>query len=146
VPRIAGIIPTKTKIMVKLTIKITKEILERSKGCAAHESGKNCAIALAIRDIMPGAFVSNRYIFPMYYKKDHSNFAEIDLPSIDLPSIAINFISRFDAMLPEDRVFMEEIEFEVEIPDDFIQLIDISEVQKVLENHPTLTLINQYND
>lgn len=44
--------------MTQLKITVTKEILEKSKNCGdAYGAGKNCAIALAVRDVFPMAWV-----------------------------------------------------------------------------------------
>ena len=41
-----------------MRIKITQEILERSKMCGiGTDVGFNCAISLAIRDVFPNSFV-----------------------------------------------------------------------------------------
>lgn len=116
---------------VKLKIKVTKEILERSKMCEMDKLiYENCAIACAIKDIFPLSKVWKTYI---------------ELPfdiRIHLPQEAIIFISAFDMFAPCMRLTMQPIEFEIEIPDTVIEKINIEELRPLLENHPTLELIN----
>lgn len=124
---------------MKLTIKVTKEILERSKMCKGddpqHDIHENCAIALAVRDIMPKAVVTRMHIKPFGW----GQLFEIQ-PSIPLPVAAIDFIGKFDDAIPEERVLMPEIEFDIELPEYFIDSVNIDEIKPLLENHPTLSL------
>ena len=120
--------------MTKLKIKVTKEILERSKMCGWKNGNKdmstNCAIALAVRDVFPEARVGSR----------HLNYLGDENYTV-LPAIASNFITIFDNLSPKERVEMSELEFEVEVPDEVIEKINIEELKPLLENHPTLQLI-----
>lgn len=126
--------------MVKLKIKVTKEILEKSAFCGYEgpidedTMGTNCAIALAVRDIFPQAWVAPHIICPFGIK----GLTHRD--DIILPQEAQNFIDVFDGYTPELRIQMSELEFEVEIPDTVIEQINISEVTSLLQNHPTLKL------
>ena len=122
--------------MTKLKIKVTKEILERSKMCGWQHGGykdvpANCAIAVAIKDVFPHARVGSWMI--SYLDGDDYNSY--------LPQEAISFISAFDFFNPDERVLMPEIEFELTIPDEVIEKINIEELKPLLENHPTLSLI-----
>jgi hypothetical protein len=132
--------------MTTLKIKVTKEILVFSKYCGIEEPGyippphsKSCAIALAVRDILPEASVFAEYIVPFDFGGDFS--ARFKMGTIELPKEAIYFIKRFDLLTPEERMEMSEFEFEVEIPDDVIEQINIEELRPLLENHSTLQLI-----
>lgn len=120
--------------MYSLEIKVTKEILERSKYCGVFDNKRasNCAIALAVRDIFPTACVG---LFEIFEKENNpKGFAR-------LPQKACDFISIFDFASVEERPYLPELTFEIEIPDDIIQSIDISEITKTLTNHPNLKLI-----
>jgi hypothetical protein len=124
--------------MTKLKIKVTKEILEKSKWCGTKKAvdmtrSTNCAIALAVRDIFPNATVGPTSFYAC-------NGAPFDL--VDLPRTASEFINDFDDAKPEDRPSLAEIEFEVEIPDSVIGRINIEELRPLLQNHPTLQLVN----
>jgi hypothetical protein len=130
--------------MTKLKIKVTKEILKKSMYCGTKSEStelivKNCAVALAVRDIFPEACVASRYICP-FGSRSNPMGPEYD---IELPQEASSFISRFDGYMaiPEMRLKMEEFEFEVEIPDIVIEQINIDEIKPLLENHPTLKLV-----
>lgn len=132
---------------MKLTIKVTKEILERSKMCGEIENSigrlnTHCAIALAARDIFPNAIVEQTYIapFPKKFADYMGSKAWGDQHIIELPLTAIGFISSFDRATPEVRVKMPELEFTVDIPDNVIEQINIDEIKPLLENHPTLSL------
>ena len=127
----------------KLKIKVTKEILFKSQLCqqegvsaGVNGVGANCAIALAVRDIFPYAWISDDNIDAYYFERGENR--DFDIP---LPKEAKEFISDFDKSTPEERVKMPEIEFEVDISDDVLQKINIDEVKELLKNHPTLELI-----
>lgn len=124
--------------MYKLKIKVTKEILERSMLCGLIPDSEinqgynqNCAIALATKDIFQDVSVtaSNLCVFlnDGYWK-------------IPLPRQAKSFIRAFDCFMkkPEWRMQMRELEFEIALPDDLIEEIDISSVKK---GHKTLELV-----
>lgn len=117
---------------VKLRISVTKEILEKSRWCGANLEvlKTNCAVAVAVRDIFPDAKVFQTAIFPN--RKDKA---------ISLPSIVWTWIDRFDKSSPAERILMEPISFEIEIPDNIIEQINIDELKPLLQNHPTLQLI-----
>lgn len=122
--------------MTKLRITVTKEILERSKNCSVYVelSTTNCAIACAVRDVFPSANVWANHInpFPGHQKNK----------LIPLPKIAQDFIDAFDDATPEERVMMKPISFEIEVPDEVIEKINIDELKPLLENHPTLAILS----
>jgi hypothetical protein len=118
-----------------LKITVTKEILEKSKMCGTKLGilmSENCAIAIAVRDIFPDACVGNPQIL----------LGVLPFDVVNLPIDAIKFIERFDVSSPQDRVNMEPISFEIEIPDEVIAKINIDELRPLLINHPTLELVN----
>lgn len=115
---------------VKLKISVTKEILEKSHNCSETQVAMNCAIALAVRDIFPDACVGPIGIRPF------SNQI-----AITLPKNARQFIGQFDSSTPEERMEMSPITFEIEVPDEVIELINIDELKPLLQNHPTLELL-----
>lgn len=123
---------------MKLKIKVTKEILEASKLCSTEpldfEVGKNCAVALAVREIFPNAWVRTDSIEPFgAHIKNEYKF------KIHLPEEAIDFIREFDESNPSTRIQMNPIEFEVDIPQAVINNIDISQLD--LSKSKTLELI-----
>lgn len=117
-----------------LKIKVTKEILRKSAGCAYPKLENNCAIALAVREIFPKAKVESDYIFP-FGRESYST-------SIDLPTKAKNFIDKFDEKDFAARIKMRPIEFTISIPNKVINKINIDELKPLLVNHPTLELIS----
>ena len=117
--------------MTKLKIKVTKDILERSKNCGDDgHTVKSCAVAVAVRDIFPCSSVTYRYIRPF----------SSDLV-IDLPKEVGGYIYKFDSTSTDERPSLPEFEFEVEISDEIIEKINIEELKPLLQNHPTLQLI-----
>ena len=121
--------------MTKLKIKVTKEILERSKMCGTDDGksvSQNCAVAHSVRDILPNAAVDGDNIWPNSSLNDEL---------IPLPIEAKIYISKFDYTHPDDRPSLPEIEFEIEIPDSVIEKINIDEIKPLLINHPNLELI-----
>jgi hypothetical protein len=120
---------------MKLKIKVTKKILKASKNCGKDECdliGTSCAIALAIIEIFPKAWVGTQDI-------------SIPGPSSNtiaqLPIKAIRFIYDFDRATVEERVKMPELEFEIELTDFALSLINIDEITEVLKNSETLELV-----
>jgi hypothetical protein len=121
---------------MKLKIKVTKKILKNSMYCGrdGHDVcfiGKSCAIALAIIEIFPNAWVSTSDIF---------NMANMDVIA-QLPIKARNFIYDFDRATVEERVKMPELEFEIELTDYALSLINIDEITEALKNSETLELV-----
>lgn len=121
--------------MTKLKIKVTKEILKKTKHCTKDYAYANCAIAESVRDLFPMAAVMRDVIY--VHVKDVGN---LFAPVIILPPAASDFIECFDLNTPKERLEMEPIEFEVEVPDRFLESINIDEIRQLLINHPTLEL------
>jgi|SRR5450631_1908411 len=117
---------------VPFKIKVTKEILALSKDCGQNELeiiGKNCAIALALKDIFPDVFVSGYYIHP-FGSDDENPMASLEIP---FPKIAQDFVRLFDSLsaIPSARLMLPEFEFEISIPDEIIAEINIEEVRNL---------------
>lgn len=131
---------------VELKIKVTKEIINKTRFCGlkGEESvdnySSNCAIALAVRDIFPIAYVGPCFITVCTH--DNSFM-------IDLPVEATEFIHEFDDATGAKslveciqwRQSLDPIEFSIQVPDELIEKINIDEISKVLENHPNLELV-----
>ncbi len=114
---------------VPFKIKITKEILEQSRNCGRNEIeiiGRNCPIALALKDIFPEAFVSGNYIH-LFGSEDENNVANLEIP---LPKVAQDFVRLFDSLStnPGARPLLPEFEFEISIPDEIVAEINIDEI------------------
>jgi len=123
--------------MYKLRIRVTKEILRRSAHCEGKGIAANCAIALAVRDILPRAAVSNDHIFAFYYDEQGLVDPSVEY-QIHLPKKARDFIFAFDRSNPQIRTQMQEMEFEVELPDAVIDKIGIAEATRAIERAATL--------
>lgn len=117
---------------MKLTIKITKEVLEAAKYCEGLVS-QSCGVAVAVREIFPNANVGHETM--MF---DHMN---AELGYTDLPLRAQRFICEFDARKPHERIEMRETSFEIEIPDSVIEKIGIEEAKEIISKSSTLELV-----
>lgn len=133
--------------MTKLKIKVTKEILELSKFCGVEskrEIGANCAVALAVRDIFPWAWVFDNSIVVYRNQAEVESMTIGFMPNVQgiifLPKKVSEYILEFDKTSPLNRPFMDEIEFEVEIPDNVLWMINIDEVKETLKASATLEL------
>ena len=119
---------------VPFKIRITKEILERSKLCGSFNDiekiGNNCAIAVALKDIFPNVFVTPNHIYPFGIIQNE----EFSVFRISLPVTAQDFIKVFDGLrcIPNARLCLPEFEFEISLPDELIAKINIDEVKDMI--------------
>lgn len=124
---------------VKMKIKVTRQILIDSRLCGAkddEEVPSNCAIALAVRQLFPDAFVGARYIDPFYHSEEISHAGHIVLPIA-----AQNFITEFDSYTMIQRLRMPHLEFEVDIPDVIINALPLPDISKLIKDSRTLELV-----
>lgn len=123
---------------MKIKIKVTKDILKRSMMCGTTPLlggiEDNCAVALAVRDIFPGASIGSYIIFP--FSRTDPGY------SIATPPEARAFIKSFDVLRnsPDKRLDLPELSFDIEVSDSIIKKIGIGEVYKVLSESRTLEL------
>lgn len=122
---------------MKILIKVTKDVLFRSRMCGLGGAGlsTNCAIAVAIRDLFPKASIGCP---SMIFDSSQSDLRYDNI----LPSKALSFISKFDSSTPEERVNMPEFSFELPIPEEVINRISIGMIYKVLSESRTLELVH----
>jgi hypothetical protein len=121
-----------------LKIKITKEVLEKSKMCGVgfaggeyhHAAISSCAISVACQEIFPNCIVLAHRIID----RDNKWI-------IRLPDDAQFFVSKFDGATPMERVGMPEFEFEVELNEEVISEIKINELKELLKNSTTLEIL-----
>ena len=110
---------------VAFKIQVTKHIIANCKFCRVLEDaemvGSNCPIAVSIKHIFPKVHVSNHFIFPFGINGE---------TKIDMPSIAQNFVNLFDSLcaIPKTRLLIPEFEFDIEIPDEVLEGINIEEL------------------
>ena len=121
---------------MKILIKITKNILERSMMCGQNlnKVGENCAVALALRDVFPNAYVTGSFI------NIEGGWGGTN-DSIMLPENAVCFIASFDVKKPHERPLMRLFSFEIDVPDSVIESIGIDEVKQILSNSKTLEYV-----
>lgn len=118
---------------MKLKITVTKEVLRRSMWCGTEKqigmTIHNCAIALAVRDIFPWA-----NILPNSIKPFGPGFKLV------IPHDQFDFITQFDELAdtPELRLELPELSFEIDLPQEVIDAINIDDIHK----SETLELIN----
>ena len=119
---------------VSYKITITRNILSLSKNCGCNGEissiGNNCAIAIALKDLFPSVHVKEDYILP--FGIDPIEQPDLKIP---LPEIARQFIKLFDGfrLTPRLRLLLPEFEFIIEIPDEVIDQINISELTGCFE-------------
>jgi hypothetical protein len=138
---------------MKLKIKVTKEILERSAMCGYRDGGpdniigQNCAIALAVREIFPTAQVCSNFIRERWvpgtleYCLDNPEQTPECGWFIPLPENAKKFIRAFDIYGPSIRTSLPEIEFEITLTDEVLATINIDQVKEILKSSTTLELV-----
>jgi hypothetical protein len=120
---------------LQFRIKITRDIIEQCKNCGAtndqFEIGRNCAVALALRDIFPEVYVTDYYIFP--FGINHEKRKDV---KILLPVIAQQFIKLFDGfyLMPDLRLLLPEFEFAIDITHEVIDEINIDEVKELIKS------------
>ncbi len=95
---------------MEITVRITKEILFKSKNCGVIGMASNCAIALCLKDRYPSVFVSKHEVYPFYTENGYTGSGY----SIPLPNEAIEFIKIFDRSTPEQRLELPEFEFTID--------------------------------
>ena len=91
---------------MKVLIKVTKDVIKKSTSCDGVR-GFNCAIALAIRELLPH---SVRCTTITYYIHEYPHI------QIPLPQIAREFINKFDSLGSHEREELEPISFEIDLP------------------------------
>lgn len=133
---------------MKILVKITKDVLEKTKMCSNGFGGnvtQNCAISYAVREIFPNAHVETQEIF---FDVPHDVFMWTErcvlknvFPYTDLPPIASEFIEVFDKSSADARTQMEPISFEIDVPSSLIDSINIGDVYKILSESKTLNLV-----
>lgn len=116
-----------------ILIKVTKDVLFKSKDCY-NNAGINCAIAFAVRQIFPEAYVTEEVLYFWEYQRHNAN----------LPDEAIRFIALFDSLkrYPGIRVDLPEMQFEIDVPSEVIDKIGIGQVYKILSESRTLELVS----
>lgn len=120
---------------MKILIKVTKDILKKSMYCGVVNNdnlSKNCAIALAVRDVFPDASIG---LYTMGLMYGHE---------MKVPKKMQAFISAFDILddRPEKRLEMPEMSFELNIPNEVINQIGIGQIYKCLSESRTLELVH----
>lgn len=124
---------------MKLKIKVTKDILKKSMMCGTQKYNygnpvtENCAIALAVREIFPEAQV----LYTCMIIDDNEEYKAF------LPKEAQNFISEFDNLnhFPDERLLMPELEFEIDVPEAYLETVNIDEVVSIINQSQTLELV-----
>lgn len=120
---------------VKIKVKVTREILEHTQMCGIKSIMENCAIAVALRDVFGKVQVGEDQVDFL------TNTSAIPYATTDLPDEARIFIERFDRSIPERRVMMPELEFEIDVPDVVINRMgNMGEVKKLISSSKTVKL------
>lgn len=131
---------------MKALVKVTKEVLLESKDCC-RDIGINCAVSKAVIQLLPNSWVEEDQIlvYANYLDLVAARFGKNKqiqpVATIILPYEAQLFIREFDETSADGRPYMEPISFEIDIPEEVIQLIGIGQVYKVLSESRTLEMI-----
>jgi hypothetical protein len=135
---------------MKILIKVTKEVLKRSAKCGYTHSdnvGSNCAVALAVNELLPNAWVSRASIQLFDSKPTHGSTQVDDAYAIIImPEVAREFVNKFDLSDYHQRRAMPELHFEVELPESVIHRIGISEAYRILSESKTLELVGEFKN
>lgn len=130
---------------MKIKIKVTKEILERSACCTKDLCTFNCAIAEAIREIFPWSSTGGTNINIWDSRKNRDNWLSFRSSPhpivISLPFNARLFIQDFDLRTPDLRIAMTPISFDIEVPNGLINQIGIGQVYKILSESKSLEMV-----
>ena len=119
-------------LLYKITI--SKDVLKQSQYCGTDKMcgpvENNCAIALAVRDLFPLAYVNADHIYPFGFEKENKEQLKIALPEV-----AKQFIKLFDGFVLTTRLrlLLPEFDFMIEIPDEVVERINIDEIRKLVE-------------
>jgi hypothetical protein len=107
-----------------------------------YQSGivNNCAIALAIWDVIP--FISVDFCtIDFYTPKEYLSEVGRPYATTHLCEEAQALINRFDNSTPEGRRNMEPLSFELDIPDSVVENVSIEEITRLIEKCPTVELV-----
>ncbi len=118
--------------MIKLKVKVTREILLKAMWCTPEINASDCAITEAVRGVFPEDHTGYQSISPFGWEND---------ARISLPIEARVFVHNFDKSTPTERSLMPEMEFEINVSDEIIEHVDISDVIEILKNSETLELV-----
>lgn len=134
---------------MKLKISVTKEHLIKSAYCGKSSKREmfsdlphinNCAIAVAVHDLIPYASVR---AFSIANGTRISKKIDIKYWQLSLPREAQQFICRFDSLSPEERMKMEPFSFEVELTDEFLENVNFPEMEEMLKEINHLELVKE---
>lgn len=129
---------------MKINIRITKDVLRRSMMCGVDNISdivRNCAIAVAVNEIIPYCSVTyNDETEPVIVVYNKLGIRGVEIP---LSVEAKDFMIEFDELdgNPELRLDLEERTFEIDIPSEVINEIEIGQVYKILSESKTLELV-----
>jgi len=130
---------------MKIKIHVTKEIYRKAMMCGTQKRydssvPTSCAIALAVREVAPKAFITNSGI--SWLGIDRATGLDIGEFS-RMPNFVNRMVSIFDALCdePEERIMLPEFSFEVDFPDELIEEIGLDEVKAILAKSETLEFV-----
>lgn len=117
--------------MIQIKVKVTKDILRESMMCGTNAKlkTKNCAVALAIKEIFPFASVG---VFEYYPVSTKTTYARHD---------GGTFIKMFDLSTPAERLLLPETEITLDITDEILEAIDLPEIAAKVETIDHLELV-----
>jgi len=133
--------------MIKLKVKVTKEILKESMmcGCFSPKVASNCAVALAVREIFPEAKVACNIFYPFRPTKRARTVKDLTTRVITSTHDGEEFIRQFDNLkcAPEKRLELPETVVTLDITDEIIDHLStmIPNYEEVVNAQPNLELV-----
>lgn len=136
---------------MKLKINVTKEVLRKSMWCKTDKmvplypghkgSTTNCAITYALHEVFPCVITTHQSVW--FYGTLEDISKDVSIGRAVLPSIATNFIDKFDSLVhrPEKRLELPEISFEIDVHESVIDSIGINEVKELISKSKTLEIV-----
>jgi hypothetical protein len=123
---------------MKLKIKITKSVIDRSLNCGTdgRSISQSCGIAVAIRDLFPKAAI---------WGEDWTSNTSLSCQFIKSTEDMKDFVIEFDSYLGDVQKLYSLVgkEFEIDIPDEIIDEIGISQATQIINTSESLELVSQ---
>lgn len=124
---------------IQLKVKVTKEIIMAPT--TVSRMANACGIYWALKPLFENCWVSPIFILVQIKEPFGDTTVDRDV-RIYLPDNAKRFIHKFDRIPIWARRFLKPIEFEITVPDQVINAVNIEEVKSLLVGNPYLELVN----
>ena len=123
--------------MIKLQVKVTKEILRESMYCN-QQYHNNCAIAIAIKEIFPKSETYGESVFIL-----GSDSEVYPIMGLEAKHDGKEFIEKFDKSNPQKRSLMPETIVTLDITDEILEKINLEDMSNMVSKIEHLELIEE---